>query len=328
MCFSSGVIYWSGEDPNGVWRAGEESEPSATSSGATISSYSILDRMLIALNSTSRYPKLRHVAIVGHSSGGQTVQRYSLTQHAQHLGEGIGRSFRYIVANPSSYCYLDARRWIDGHLVIPTEEQLNGCYKYNMWEWGLAGDFPRYFVGDRSVSKMIHDYATQDVVYLLGKNDTCNEDLKPGCQSHGLEKTCMDMFEGLFRLQRGQRYYAFLNKFYDWEIHNMSIVPNVGHDHTLMFQSKKGLEAIFTPGPATRSGTSMLKKTANIALVVLASCVFVALLFGLYRNLQRSRSRTANNIPRTNAYIPVTNCTIAQSPYMENPAYDYNARLI
>lgn len=40
---------------------------------------------------------------------------------------------------------------------------------------------------------MSADYAGRDVVYLAGQNDTCNEDLTPKCQSHGLDKSCSGM---------------------------------------------------------------------------------------------------------------------------------------
>ncbi|EGD79775.1 hypothetical protein PTSG_10760 [Salpingoeca rosetta] len=283
-----GVVYWSGADENGVWRSGQESEPSATKTGATTSSYAILDRMLKALNSTHTYPKLQQVTLVGHSSGGQTVQRYALTQHALHLGSGLARAFRYVVANPSSYCYLDPRRWIDGDLVIPTEEQLNNCDNYNMWEWGLDGAFPLYVANGRPVDTLKQAYAHQHVVYLLGGNDTCNEDLEPGCQSHGLEKTCMDMFEGRFRLERGQLYFKFVQAFFKRPVHNISVVPNVGHDHTLAFQSTQGLAAIFEPGDDVLGAAGGgLKQAANVTLAVLASAVVVAILVGIYRNLKR-----------------------------------------
>ena len=47
-----------------------------------------------------------------------------------------------IVANPRSFCYLDARRIMNtntdgGSLEIPSQESIDECPNYNRWEWGL-----------------------------------------------------------------------------------------------------------------------------------------------------------------------------------------------
>ena len=290
-----GVVYWNGADPDGVWRRGEESEPTATPSGETVSSYSVLDRMLAALNDTHTYPKLRQVTLVGHSSGGQTVHRYALTQRARHLGRGLARTFRYVVSNPSSYCYLDARRWIGGSLVVPAQARIENCSKYNEWEWGLDGGFPLYVADGPDIDTHVKNYQHQRVVYLIGQNDTCNEALEPGCHSHGLEVTCMDMLEGRFRLERAQLYFKFLREFYNLPIHNFTLVPNVGHDHTLIFQSKQGLDTIFSPEALGVAADKGLKSAANITLALLATCVLLVVLIGLYRNLRAKARGGAHN---------------------------------
>ena len=89
------------------------------------------------------------------------------------------------------------------------------------------------------------DYALRDVVYLMGQNDTCNEDLTPRCQSHGLDKSCSGMLEGDYRRMRAQNYIKFLAAFFGWTVHRGVVVPGVGHDHTNMFQSQQGLAALF-----------------------------------------------------------------------------------
>jgi hypothetical protein len=100
------------------------------------------------------------------------------------------------------------------------------------------------------VAALVKRYATLDIVYLLGNNDTCNEALEPGCVSHGLETTCQDMLEGPFRRYRGTHYGMYLERFYGRPVHSVVEVPNSGHDHRLMFQSTEGLNAIFANAPA------------------------------------------------------------------------------
>ena len=67
-----------------------------------------------------QYPGMEHIVIVGHSAGGQTVQRYALTApHAAPAAAPKGGAavapppVRYVVANPSSFGYLNASRWTD-----------------------------------------------------------------------------------------------------------------------------------------------------------------------------------------------------------------------
>ena len=95
------------------------------------------------------------------------------------------------------------------------------------------------------------------MVYLIGSNDTCNERLEPGCHSHGLETTCADMLEGPFRLYRGTHYAKYLAAYFGRPVHRLVQVPNVGHDHRLMFESSEGLAALFSKAPTPTRGASL-----------------------------------------------------------------------
>ena len=143
--------FWNNSHPWGDWRAGAHSDR-RSGHGEAISSYHIIDGFMLALNNVSRFPNLNEIAIVGHSAGGQAVQRYALTTllppkvknlplpHPFHspllptfylpppypnLTPTLAPpplpppyppklrpdlDIRFIVANPSSYAYLDARR--------------------------------------------------------------------------------------------------------------------------------------------------------------------------------------------------------------------------
>lgn len=210
------------------------------------------------------------------------MQRYALTQRAMRLGADGSRIFRYVVGNPSSFAYLDARRWINGTLQAVPAAQQTSCPEYNDWEWGLAGNWPPYFQG-MSLQSAVATYARKNVIYLQGQNDTCNRDLEPGCQSHGLETTCMDMLEGRFRLERGLQYFQFLENFYQQQVQNLSIVPNVSHDHSLLFQSSEGLEAIFGPFEQLKPGRWSSFTSTDIIMTVV-SLTAAVLVLGLVIN--------------------------------------------
>lgn len=291
------VVYWDGDDPNGVWRAGKQSSAAVSPTGETVSSYTVLDLLVTNLLDKSLHPQLEALTIVGHSSGGQTVQRYALTHH-WGLSAFVSTmpasdvSVRFVVANPSSYCYLDARRWINNTLMVPPPAVQQVCPEFNGWEWGLNGSFPPYVAAAGPAAELVKRYAALDVVYLLGQNDTCNEQLEPGCHSHGLETTCMDNLEGWMRLYRGLHFYTYLQIFYalQRQVHMYALVPNVGHDNTLMFQSPQGLSAIF--GRPTHKPLLVQTSATVVAVAVVATLILVLMVSYLF-----AKNRSAPAIP-------------------------------
>jgi len=130
-----------------------------------------------------------------------------------------------------------------------------------------------------------HYLRHRSVTYLIGNLDRCSNgegktQVKPKrssnsqlvvenveqCDSHGLETTCADELQGKNRYERNARYWTSLElvtaslnkrgKFVEEDggiekassmrhNHHRSIIQNVGHDHSMMFQSKEGIAAIY-----------------------------------------------------------------------------------
>lgn len=162
--------------------------------------------------------------------------------------------FRFAVANPSSYCYLDELRHINGTFRRPPKHTRQSCPQINQWEYGLDSGSPtdiRY--KDLAIQKagglpaLVHRYAQKDVVYLAGSQDRCpTAGPDDWCNSHGLETTCMDMLQGRFRLERHQLFMQSLRNFFGRKVHRSQIIPGVGHDHSMILHSKEGLAAVFS----------------------------------------------------------------------------------
>lgn len=90
-------VYWSSDG----WKQGDRSLVSPN-----ISSFEVTD--LIIKNLIKVFPALQQVIVTGHSAGGQFTQRYA-------IGTGVEDEIKpipveFVVANPSSYLYLDATR--------------------------------------------------------------------------------------------------------------------------------------------------------------------------------------------------------------------------
>jgi pimeloyl-ACP methyl ester carboxylesterase len=207
-----GDAFWNNSRPWGDWRAGAHSSPKS-GHGRTVSSYAVLDTFVNLLSETALFPKLDLISVVGHSAGGQTVQRYALST-ALPPAIRTGLAVRYVVANPSSYGYLDSTRPVykcgncdcnprecdcdakctpdgpihdatlpfvrppSGFSVADPKQFVCGHAKYNDWPYGLANrwGYTHNDVGyPMNVSLAL--YPERDVNYLVGQNDTCNDGL-------------------------------------------------------------------------------------------------------------------------------------------------------
>ena len=265
-------------DQAGVWRYGTDAVYPPSS--LNISSFDALDAIVGSLLNSTRFPGLEQVAIFGHSSGGQMVQRWALltnvesenfnkkgkfspsfertpqqdaTASHRHLESTNFPRLRFAVANPSSYCYLDELRYTNGTFQRPSKHIRQSCPQYNQWEYGLDPNGPtdvRY--KDLAIQKagglapLVQRYAEKDVVYLAGSQDRCPTAGPDGwCNSHGLETTCMDMLQGQFRLERHRVFMQSLRNFFGRKVHRSQIIPGVGHDHSMILHSKEGLAAVF-----------------------------------------------------------------------------------
>jgi len=83
----------------------------------SMSSFSAMDRLveyILAHDISNR------ITIIGHYSGGQFVQRWSLLSQT-------ATKVRSIVANPSSYAYLSPERWYDWEFRRPPKNATTHC---------------------------------------------------------------------------------------------------------------------------------------------------------------------------------------------------------
>jgi len=262
-------------DGAGPWRYGDQAavprhDETSAESAARYSSFRALDLLVSHVSRALRSRGLRRIVVVGHSSGGQLVHRWSLLTPAWN---DPTVEFRGVVANPSSYAYLTPYRFLDGRWGIPNPTAAINCPKYDRWEWGLEsedgnGTYPVQYATDAiadvgGVPNLIERFRNRTVVYLAGSQDRCNVSSEAGagsgnwCDSHGLETTCMDELQGGNRWERHERYVQSLRKFPRSSfIVRSVVVPGVGHDHSLVFNSDEGLEAIFGELPAGRDGAA------------------------------------------------------------------------
>jgi pimeloyl-ACP methyl ester carboxylesterase len=244
------------------WKEGSFSEIRRDdSTDRRISSFAIVDALLLMLSDRQQWPALDLVVLAGHSAGGQFVQRYAVAGRAPARLRQYGIQTRFVVANPSSYLYFDTRRPAEhGFAAFPQAR----CRRFNHYKYGLEA--PNAYVAAQAPQALMAHYARQQVIYLLGSLDA-------DATHPFLDRSCAAAAQGASRLARGQAYYQYLPMVLGQEVlqrQHRVVVAGVGHDHQGMFQSPCGIAWLFAngqcPGPSMPAQTSLPKIDAGLAV--------------------------------------------------------------
>lgn len=217
--------YWSSPG----WKRGNLSRPEGPS--PRVSSYTALDSIVQIFLDPSRFPAMRGIVVTGHSAGGQVLHRYAATSRVEESARD-GVSFRYVVANPSTYLYLGPEREnLDGNFTVPGGV---GCDDYNEWHYGLEdrNSYAEALEADTIRSLL----ARRDVRILVGDADTL---------SASLDQSCGANLQGVNRYVRGQTLVRFMDALYGGHRHVETIVSGVGHSNRSMWTSPEGLGSLF-----------------------------------------------------------------------------------
>jgi pimeloyl-ACP methyl ester carboxylesterase len=222
--------------PNEVnWPCGGDSWRSGgvAANNKELNSYDFADEILRKLARKEVFPNLKTIVVAGHSAGGQFVTRYEM---ANKVHDSLGVKITYVVANPSSYAYLDPMRpAADGKSVGRFGDGRN-CTTYNMWPYGLESRGNGYAsrIPDEVLKKQL---AARPTTYLLGELDIL--------PLAGFDSSCPAMAQGPTRLARGQAFVTYVNTKYSAVEHKAVVIPLCGHNARCMFTADPALGIIF-----------------------------------------------------------------------------------
>jgi pimeloyl-ACP methyl ester carboxylesterase len=231
-----GLLFWDRK-----WREGGMSLSTRLNKDLpSLSSFEVIDRLIDG--SIKMNPGIHRIIILGHSAGGQFVARYAAINSRHELLEQQGVSIQYVVANPSSYTYLDKARYQlnskDEILEIPQEEFMN-CSGYNKYKYGLE---EMYGYAEALSPQLIRTrLLTRPVMFVLGTADTD--------RNWSLDKSCEGEAQGENRYQRGLLYKHHLGNYVKISLESQYIwleIPEVGHDSTEIFTHPKFITKIKT----------------------------------------------------------------------------------
>lgn len=194
---------------------------------APVSSFAALDGILGRLADRALFPRLARILVVGHSGGGQVVQRYAVLSNRPEV-------WRYVVANSSSYAWFGPERPTGEGFAIPDAGRFPG---YDDWKYGMNGRPD--LGGSASVAALEARYVARDIVYLLGR-----EDRDPAHPA--LDRAPGAMAQGANRLERGRNHFRYLAARHGGALrHRLIEVPGVGHDPRGMFVDVEARAKLF-----------------------------------------------------------------------------------
>lgn len=228
-------LYWSCDG----WKYGQPALDSA-SAAPPIFSFDVVDRLLDRLNDNAAFPSLRRIVVTGHSAGGQFTQRYAA---GNRIEPRLHVPVTYVVANPSSYMYLDGIRLSEGGVCradgtcageFETYGGRGACPAYNRYQYGMD-ERTGYMVSVNDTA-IRSQYASRTIIYLLGARDTQADP--------DLDVTCPAMAQGRNRFERGLAFWHYVTARYH-AAHGLVIVPSCAHSARCMYTSAEGTRAIF-----------------------------------------------------------------------------------
>lgn len=249
---TAGELNWQCGGP-GRWTAG-----GAASDHPRVTSFDVMDEILLRLAQRERFPHLKAIVVAGHSAGGQFVARYAM---ANRVHDALGVEVNYVVANPSSYAYLDPARPMPAHLVPwpPPSAPAPGpfsqarfapfpeagrCSGYDRWPYGLHHRVG--YTRRLAVHELTRQLTSRPTTYLLGGQDTQTQS--------GFDASCPAMAQGPSRLARGLAFARYMNEHFGAH-HQAVVLPACGHDGRCMFASEAALGVLF-PAAAVPSARS------------------------------------------------------------------------
>lgn len=222
---AEGEMYW-GRKWYTKWKYGYLSEDSDK-----VSSFDVLDKLITKITTSNNFPNLKSIVVTGHSAGGQFTQRYGVSTR---IGKSLSQTFTIVPSNPSSYMYLDAERYEFTNGNYQIKNLKNDCSEYNNYIYGPINR-ARY-MENMSIAELRYNFKNQKMIYLMSEQDKGTD---------SLDRSCEAKLQGKNRFERSQNFFHYVKKQITSTNHRFLSIPEIGHDHVLVYESREAAEVIF-----------------------------------------------------------------------------------
>ena len=227
-----------------AWRSGG---PAPTNERVT--SFDFLDEILRKVARKDVFPNVRGVVVVGHSAGGQVVNRYAMSNQVH---DKLGVPVTYVVSNPSSYAYPDSVRPTSAAYAVQARapgyvvdaspnaqpfrafNDARNCTTFDHWPFGFRNRSG--YSATQSDDQLRKQLAARRTIYLLG-----GLDILPLA---GFDGSCAAMAQGPTRMARGQAYAKLVNERLGGR-HTVAVVSLCGHNARCMYTDESAFPLLF-----------------------------------------------------------------------------------
>lgn len=211
----SNELYWSRLG----WREGLNSMD-----GAALSSFSVMDSLILQLSDNEHFPVLDQIIVTGHSSGGLFTHVYGASNRVESISQ---KEISYVVANSQYFYYPTGQRINESTNTLFTPAN---CAVYKRWPLGFDGKPP--YLSETSIERLNSQFTERSIVYLLGNGNQSD----PSLNTTDCDATLL----GSSRFARGENMFEFMQLTYGaGHQHAKHIVNGVGHDGQGMYQSNE-----------------------------------------------------------------------------------------
>ncbi len=217
------------------WPQGDDSNAAPTARG--ISSFTVIDLLLMYLSDPQIFPDMRDVVIAGYGAGGNFTQRYAAFGVAAPRMAEQNIGLRYLVADASSYLYLTPNRPLGGTKGFGRADAV-ACPDYNAYPYGL--DKLNSYARRVGANEAKTDYALRFITYLNAAAPDALPDSK-----------CAALAEGRDDFARSGNYNLYLQSLYGevaTKTQNFMSPQKAGNDAVTLYGSSCGMSILFGDG--------------------------------------------------------------------------------
>jgi hypothetical protein len=220
----------------GGWMGGGDAVASSSSQKG-VSSFTVIDLLLMYLADRNAFPNLKNVAIAGYGAGGEFVQRYAAFGVAAAMLGSQEITVRYVVADAPSYLYLTATRPLGGTKGLGRPDPA-ACPDYNAYPYGL--EKMNAYVRRTGGNAAKIDYATHAIAYL---NTTTPDTVT--------DTGCAALAQGADSVVRAANYQTYLQSLYGdlaAQTQMFALFKDAKNDAVTLYGSPCGMAFLFGDG--------------------------------------------------------------------------------
>ncbi len=211
----------------------------ATPTQKAVSSFTVMDLILMYLGDKKAFPDLKEIIIAGHGAGANFIERYAAIGAANNVLEKEGIKIRYLSANPTAFLYFTTARPRDDSVGFAPPYQMH-C-DFNVYKYGLEklNDYASH-IGKNAIKQNFPD---RDITYLMGEGVTASDPFP--------DSNCGARAQGPNRIARALSYSVYLSQLFGEEIldkEKIYTVPKTGYDPVAMFNTPCGMSVLFGDG--------------------------------------------------------------------------------